>query len=256
MQISLTKQDVYTKNKSFFKKYTKDYYRLVTCKTAIREKGFEEENRKEPRQFLDISEEEHVQIKNSNNSRARKKVFEYAICNEFQYFITLTFNKNKIDRGNLENLILQIRKKMKNYKKQFGNFNYIMIPELHSDRKNFHFHGLIYGIPEKHLNKHSKMPDGRIRYNWSYWEKHFGFTALIELDDNKEKVSSYITKYMTKDQISLFGQDRYLVSRQLKKPQLIYSDANLTIDNYDFENEHVKLKTYRSYNAMYTDILQ
>lgn len=38
----------------------------------------------------------------NNLSRAKSKIYEYACCNSWDYFITVTINKDKYDRYNLD----------------------------------------------------------------------------------------------------------------------------------------------------------
>lgn len=62
------------------------------------------------------------------------------------------------------------------------DIKYLLVPELHSDMKNWHFHGLITGIPAAELvqfqlgmkmGKHisEKVSNGDLVYNWTRYEK-------------------------------------------------------------------------------------
>ena len=74
--------------------------------------------------------------------RSKSKVFNMAILNDWDYFITLTFSKDKVeDRYNLEDLKKRTLEYLKNQSKKHG-IKYIIVPELHKDGA-LHWHGLI-----------------------------------------------------------------------------------------------------------------
>ena len=101
------------------KKYG-DKYKVTWCK-SVRKKGYEKYLRdeydgliqspfdgswvsvSEVSDFIPESNNKLVSdVKLSNNiSRAKSKVFEYAYCNHWDYFITLTISPDKYDRYDL-----------------------------------------------------------------------------------------------------------------------------------------------------------
>ena len=67
----------------------------------------------------------------NNLSRARTRIFEYAICNKFEYFVTLTLN-HKRDRYDLGNYIKDLGQMIRNYRRLYDvNIQYLLIPEQH-----------------------------------------------------------------------------------------------------------------------------
>lgn len=245
------------RNQTYVYQYNENYFKRVQMKGLVRDKGWEENDHPGAINYhnQDTTEEKKLINNEKNTMRAKKKIFDYAICNDFEHFVTLTFDRMKVDATNIQELFTKIRRKMKTYKARNKDFKYLLIPELHADKKHYHLHGLMSGINAQDIRKHRPLKDGRMRYNWSYWEKHFGFTSLIVLDGNTIQVSKYVTKYMTKEISQQFGQDRYLVSRALKKPQLLFQTGGMEIKSCDFENVYVKIKTYEQYNDLYNDII-
>ena len=76
----------YIDNYYNIKKYNEDMYKVTYCKRPIKRAGFEDEiNSNSGRNVNDGKLANHI-------ARARTRVFEYAICNDFDYFITLTIN--------------------------------------------------------------------------------------------------------------------------------------------------------------------
>ena len=72
----------------------------------------------------------------------RRKIKGYALCNGFRWFVTLTFDPEKVNSSDYEtakNTLLKWCRKMRDRHKQF---DYLMIPELHKSGA-VHFHGLL-----------------------------------------------------------------------------------------------------------------
>lgn len=185
----------------------------------------------------------------NNLIRAKTKVREYALCNDFEYFVTFTLDKNKYDRYNLPKFIKDLGQFIRNYRRKYkANIQYILIPEQHKDGA-WHMHGLFMGIKKEHLIPFDDIPGvpdklkNKGYYNFILYEKKFGFNSLGKIKDNN-KVANYITKYITKD----FGKDiemnckSYYCSRGLKKPVEIKRGLLLSPIKYDFENEYVAIK--------------
>ena len=90
-----------------------------------------------------------------------------------------------------------------------------------------------------------------MRYNWMSWHYKFGFTSLEKIR-SLESVSKYITKYITKDLVIEFNQQRYLVSKGLKKPETLLEYNNYTAElPCDFENDYVRILNITSYDMLF-----
>lgn len=235
------------------KKYNDDIYKITYCKLPIKRAGFE--NKANFKRFRDVNDS-----KLSNNvTRARTKVFDLAICNDFEYFITLTINKEKLDRYELKEYIKKLGQFIRNYRRDYeADVQYLLIPEKHKNGA-WHMHGLIKGIPKEQLKLFTledKLPyrlrelimEGRKIYNWEKYVEKFGWCTL-ETVRNKEAISKYITKYVRKS----FDTDRgitekesklYYCSRGLKRPKK-KKEGTLNGDHLDkipfkYENDYVR----------------
>lgn len=169
-----------------------------------------------------------------NIARAKADIQELAYCNPFNLFITGTFDRKKYDCSSAKALHKQVSRWLRDYGKRHGiNIAYLIIYEQHADG-NYHFHGLIYGLPFDHLHQFrigdrmgkgiaDKVLQGDIVYNWPAYADKFGFCSLEPIR-NHEAVSYYLMKYMTKD-LARSIQDRdehlYYRSRSLKKAEVI-----------------------------------
>lgn len=226
-------------------------YKVTYCKTPIKRAGFEEENK-----FVTSRDKNKKKLTN-NIARARTRIFEYAICNEFEYFITLTINSDYLDRYNLKEYIKKLGQFIRDYRKKYEvNIQYLLIPEKHKDGA-WHMHGLIKGIPEKQLveNEHGYL-------DWPCYREKFGFCSVGEIK-NKEAVSKYITKYLSKS----FHTDRgvtdkesklYYCSRGLKKPVKIKEGTMFSFQHeripFAYENDYVRtaILNKEEYNQVLT----
>jgi len=187
-------------------------------------------------------------------SRTKAKIYELAICNDWQYFVTFTINKEHYDRYNLKEYMSAFGKWLSNYsaRKTGGKkIEYILIPEMHKDGA-WHLHGLMRGIPAEHLTlfesgKHPKHLIDNAYLNWGAYEKKFGFCSLDKIKD-KERVAKYITKYISK---TLATQGRelhsqlYYCTKGLNMSEEIFRGwCNVAEEEFDFQNEYVGLKWF------------
>lgn len=202
----------------------------------VRQKGFEIQNGKKLKRITGVNTEK---LEN-NIIRAKSKVFEYSICNEFKYFVTLTIDPKKYDRDNLKLYYQDFRKMLIKYNRKYNTkVEYIFIPEKHEDGK-WHMHGLIKDLLEDHLtvNEHGYL-------DWKEYRDNFGWISIAPIR-NQEACSKYITKYVNKSlatSIKEINAHMYYVSQGLNVAQEIkkglLSDNNIT---FNYENEFVKIK--------------
>ena len=186
---------------------------------------------------------------NNNLVRAKTVIREYALCNEFEYFITFTLDKKKYNRYDLKTYIKDLGQFIRDYRKKYNkDIQYLIIPERHKDGA-WHLHGLIKGIDNSHLVNFDLIPGapGKLKnkeyYNFELYAKKFGFCSLGKIKDIN-KISSYITKYINKELgngLDL-GNKSYYCSRGLKKAEQIKKGHLACPLEYDFENDYCKIK--------------
>lgn len=243
------------KNVVQIRKYT-DYYKITVCKSIISGK---KENQKE------VEKQKHEKKLENNISRAKRNVLEKAICNQWDFFVTLTLDPEKYNRDDLKGFIKDLSQFIRNYRRDHKtDVKYLLIPELHKDGKNWHMHGLISGLDvNTDIEPHPvKRLRGKGYVNWVSYAKRFGFCSLGRIQDDI-KVSMYITKYITKDldhSVSERNAKLYYCSRGLKTSELVsegclYDSINFEmafegrfsksqfVDNYEFFKEY-----YKEYN--------
>ncbi|WP_277294749.1 rolling circle replication-associated protein [Streptococcus hyointestinalis] len=167
----------------------------------------------------------------------KRKIKQYCIANEFDMFWTLTFDDKKIDSTDYQKARQRVQKWLRNLRDRYGKFDYIFIPEYHKSGR-IHFHGVTKGCKSKIIeaknNKTGKRirQKGKIIFNCPDWKFGYSTVSVIE---NSEKTASYITKYITKELTKMphgYRQSKYIVSRGLKKPEIIYFNDELDLFNF------------------------
>lgn len=160
--------------------------------------------------------------------RTKKKVYDYAKSNEWEWFVTFTFSPDKVNRYDYDECTKYLSKWFNNLKRSSPALSYLVVPEQHKDGA-YHFHGLFSGINERQIVWTGKYVIKRVRGLRSKFvrtkEKIYkigsyklGWMTATRVRE-MEKVTSYITKYITKDMLNgLHGRKRYWCSRNLVLP--------------------------------------
>lgn len=220
--------DKYRYNQTYLKVYSDKLIKL-SCVAVTRTSGLEVEPAKER---CSVNDEKLL----NNISRAKSRIYELAICNDWQWFFTGTLDPQKYDRTDLCKFAKDFKKWLSNYNRKLshGKIDYILIPELHDDGKCWHMHGFLSGLPVEHLKRFElgdvmgkyiaeKVKKGEIVYNWIAYAKKFGFCDLEPIKD-KQRASSYITKYITKHLahcVTKLNAQMYYCTRGLKRAETI-----------------------------------
>lgn len=159
----------------------------------------------------------------SNFSRARSMVLQYALCNPWEWFFTGTLDATKFDRFNLDGFMLALSQFVRDKRKVYdAKFQVLLIPEHHKDGAT-HVHGMIYGLPEEVTPAFLppapwKLVKGGF-HDWPDYRKKFGYCSLGRIRD-PIATAYYITKYITKDlnqRVGDLGKHLYFHSRPLQK---------------------------------------
>ena len=169
-----------------------------------------------------------------NIAKTRNKIFDIACANDFNYFITLTYNKDKCDRYSFQDCSKKVRQYMNNFMKEHKldcpNFKYLLVHEQHKDGA-YHYHGLIYleNTDTLQLATHQPKACKYPVYNWGRWKS--GFSTVTEIQD-ADATRKYILKYISKniDEDYVKGQRHFYYSQNCAKPiidKLLITDSEL-----------------------------
>lgn len=232
----MNKNFIFSKNivynsKSYLYNYNGRYFRVCSIKSC-REKGFEDISSKKK---TDKKEVDRISL-----SRTRRNIRELALCNDFDYFCTLTVNSSKCDRYLLDEVQDNLRKCLRNIRNSSNDFKYLIITEKHKDGA-FHFHGLMSGVSDLYVNQFGYLSSSKLDV--------LGFNSFSKIE-SLEKVANYILKYITKDCVRNSKDQVYICSRGLKKAER--SELNININNdidFSYSNDFVDILDFDVQNV-------
>lgn len=156
------------------------------------------------------TEEERQHCINVSLARTRNNIYNIARSHDWRWFVTFTFNRTRTDADDFAEVMKKMSNNLHNTKQRIcPNLKYIVVPELHADGRNYHFHGLFSGCDELRFVFSGKFDgQGRPIFNVPSWTWGFSTATLV---DDSAAASNYICKYITKESEGyLFGQRRYL----------------------------------------------
>lgn len=179
---------------------------------------------------------------NESMRRTKQAIYEYARSNIWEWFVTYTFNPQKIDSSNYDTVYSSIAAHMKYIRKKYcSDMKYIIVPELHADGSKFHFHALMSNIDGLSMSDSGKRNKDKIIYNISNYK--LGYTTAIRIGEGESgRTANYVSKYITKS-LSYFtkGRNRYLISYNLIRP--IKNDYMMSLDDMQMLKDALKEKT-------------
>ncbi|MBE5739788.1 MAG: hypothetical protein E7349_02905 [Clostridiales bacterium] len=151
--------------------------------------------------------------------RAKRNVVDLSLCNDFDYFGTITLGDEKV--GDLINYPQRMKDKItkafNHYKeRRASEFQYILVPEYGSKTHRLHFHFIV-----RCLNKDDLFINKNGKLDWRLSSDRFGFTQITEIKNTKSdrvRVAKYCAKYVSKDSLKICNH-RYFASKDLKRPQ-------------------------------------
>ena len=229
--MSLTASSLYDTDVTIVKQLGDDKLKVVNM-SVCRKSGYEIDG------FTEVKHQDKNTVnteKLSNNvARAKTKINELALCNPWSYFVTLTLNSEH-DRYDLKQYHSDLHKFLHSFNRRRSPENkvvYLLIPEKHKDGA-WHMHGLIYGLQEADL-----YINGNGYLGWKAYEERFGYISLGKVK-SKDKVSSYITKYVTKDMdknVKELGGHLYYASKGLQTAQELYRGHAELLCPWDWEH--------------------
>lgn len=168
-----------------------------------------------------------------NVRRACLSIEELALCNTWDFFVTLTLSPDLVrDRLDLDSWHKGLSQWLYDIarKKYNTRIYYILVPELHRNRKGWHMHGLFSGLPISALRLfklEERLPDyirrklrcGGLVYDWPDYRIKYGFCD-VEPIANQDACSRYVSKYIVKGSASTAndipkGSHLYYCSRGL-----------------------------------------
>lgn len=181
------------------------------------ENPFDDNNPVEVVKDFDEFEKRHNHSVYVSMTRAKNKIYDISRANTWDWFITLTLNKDYVNRYDYAECVKKVSKWLNHMRERCEtDLKYLIVPEKHKDGA-FHFHGLLKdakGLEFKFSGKY----DHKDRKIYNIGKYKLGWTTATKVDKN-EAVTKYVTKYTTKELAeSTFNRKKYWNSRNLNMP--------------------------------------
>ena len=240
MQFLFTEDEVYHNTR--IKEYP-TYNEVTHCNRKIfRSPGYEELSKKKHCATDVAANSERSRLESIR--RAKRNIYDIAMCSGFTHFVTLTLNKEVIDRYDYDSVMKKFRAWLSNSVERRG-LSYVLIPEFHKD-KAIHFHGFFKSAGDmKYIDSGKRTKQKQKIYNIGSYK--FGFTTAIEICGNYEKMVRYVCKYITKSSEKIGGR-WYLSGGDIEKPKVILTDSDFDEHDckaYNVPNVNVSFKYRR-----------
>ena len=189
--------------------------------------------------------------------RARAKLRRLALSNDFRYFVTLTLDRECIDRYDPQAIMKQVNRWLDNMVRRHG-LRYVLVPERHKDGA-IHFHGFFAGEGLEVVDSGtidvpgSKKPrrprddqereawlaqGGRVVYNLPQWR--YGFSTALQLYGTYSAAVGYVCKYIGKQDGERPMGRWYYSGGYLREPSKEYLDLDYRQLLEDFEGQAVE----------------
>ena len=207
---------------------------IAADRLLFREPGWEAEGRDGPRPApREAGKKADGDNMQRSMRRARAKLRRLAMANSFEYFVTLTLDKTRIDRYDPKVIIKALNTWLDNMVRRNG-LRYILVPERHKDGA-LHFHGFFAADRLELTDSGHSDSCGNPVYNLPQWG--YGFSTALRLRGEYPRAVGYVCKYIGKQQgVRPMGRWYYSGGR-LKEPAKTYTDLDfedLTARNDSF----------------------
>ena len=254
--LGLSRSSVYDQNHAILKVYNQNCNKVVLMRSC-RLPGYEEQGAtKGKRNYAGYNAKLDASL-----SRTRSKIFELAMCNPWEYFVTLTLSSENGNRRDLRTFKRSLSKWLNNLNSRKGcSIKYLLIPEPHADG-SWHMHGLFMGITENmlrpfSLQEHlpyrllSMLKQGRQLFDWPAYAQKFGYVTCERIHD-LEACAKYVTKYITKElgeSAARLNEKLYLCSQGLERAKVACRGHIVHDFVPDFCNDYVATKVFPSFD--------
>lgn len=153
-----------------------------------------------------------------NRKRSLQVVYDIARCNDFDWFVTFTFNPDKVNSFDYDDCCRVLALWLDVMRKR--GVLWLVVPEQHESGR-WHFHALVKGrlelVPAISPYTGACMYDESGNQIFNCGNFDWGFTTATEIRD-RQRTASYLSKYIAKCLNVPKGKKRYWASRKLNRP--------------------------------------
>ena len=182
--------------------------------------------------YEDVVERRKLESQRRSRNRTINAIYNISRQCMWEYFITLTYSPDVIDRYDFDKCMKRANSWFKNQQQRKAkDLQYIFVPEQHKDGA-WHIHGLLAQVGDITFTDSGHLSGEKKVYNMDGWRN--GFSTAVKIGNDAEevqRVSTYIVKYITKELCeNTLGKKRYYRSRNIPEPEttelLIENDGN------------------------------
>lgn len=191
-------------------------------------------------------------------SRTRRLFRDYALCNMFDLFVTITFDQQRYNSYSLKAVKKVLGSWFNEWRKKYPDFAYMLIPEKHESGA-WHFHGFITApvglctplmVDKTYQDVHTgldflkSVPNTKHYMRWPAFSDKFGFFSCSFIRDY-EKCVNYCLSYISKsfDGVIEEKNARLLIkSNNLQKPERVFSSPFGFVQEPDIDNDFCQVK--------------
>ena len=138
-------------------------------------------------------------------ARARRRVYDLARCGEFDLFVTVTFDPEKVPgRAEFAEVVKKMNKWLGN-RVQRNGLRYLGVPEEHHANAGYHYHFLCNSAALRLVDSGHADAKGHKVYNVADWR--YGFSTAIFLYGDACGAAAYLCKYISKQGARLWDDE-------------------------------------------------
>lgn len=191
--------------------------------------------------------------------RNRERVFDIVYCNDWQWFLTITFDPKQVDFTNVPLVMNKLKNWLDNLVRRHG-LKYILVPERFKKTDGIHCHALVNDSidtvysgrvrvgKKSYTEDYLQMmdipyTDNDKIYNCTSWK--YGFSTALPVSENCGKLSVYLTKYITKGNDRIFGRYYWSSRNIVREPDIEYTNSpydEIELPEFAVPNTSVKVK--------------
>ncbi len=182
--------------------------------------------------------------------RTKDKIWNICLSNEWEYFVTFTFNPKIVNSKDYDDCSNKLSKWLQNAKLICApDLKYCIVPEFHADKEKYHFHALMSNLGDIQLIDSGRRKDRgtKIIYNIANYRLGFSTAIPVSKDSTSQgKIVGYMLKYITKDLLTLTqGKKRYWYTRNTCEKPIIDTFLVESDKLQDFTEALENDKSYR-----------
>lgn len=140
-----------------------------------------------------------------SKARARRRVYDLARCGDFDLFVTVTFDPEKVpSRAEFAEVVKKMNKWLGNRVQRSG-LRYLGVPEEHHASAGYHYHFLCNSAALRLVDSGHADGKGHRIYNVPEWR--YGFSTAIFLYGDACGAAAYLCKYISKQGARLWDDE-------------------------------------------------